>query len=445
MKNEPWIDRVYKEKIESWNIPIESAHWEQAASMIDAQNQKKKKRILWFWLLGLFIVAGGILISTSWSGQKAEPVKSEPQPIPSHPANEPIALENSTPSSLKSETPANAAKPLVENNNSKSESPVVQAAQLTSKSNKKVEKVNLNSSAQNLVAKQSKSITNDNSPGEITLKPGELQSQESMVTNQSIESNAIDNKQEMTRGDQALNKLPSTNPELAYAEQPLLLPETFVPIQIEARTKKWKELGLRLGLAKQTESARTNAISALGVEIYSQKQLGGKGYWGLSLGYNSFFNSSLYSEVLTSYQYKGFGSVVQNFGVKPEWMHYLYLQANMGMQLKKHRGFIGVKPELLLGALGKVDQLKFKEGSPIKDLATAEVSSFGNGWLQKGSLHQLVWNAHLGYEYQFHPKICIGVQANRHLNGLYRPLPGDVSQTNIAKWNLGMRVSYKIK
>jgi len=270
-------------------------------------------------------------------------------------------------------------------------------------------------------------------------------------TSEAMIVNMIDAVGESKNVDQVRRRVEVASPlqfqsiVMSNEEQKLQLPEIFVPILIENHRSNWKEFGLRLGLAKQTQAVRTNAISALGLEVFTQKQLGNRGYWGLSLGYNSFFNSSLYSEVLTAYQFKGFGSVVQNFGVKPEWMHYLYLQASMGIQLKKHRAFMGVKPELLLGAIGDVDQIKFKEGAGIKDLATAEVSRIGNGWLQKGALHQVLYNTQLGYEYEFHPKINVGILANRHLNPLYKPLPGDITQSNVAKWNIGMRVSYKIK
>ena len=62
MKNEPWIDQVYKEKTESWKIPVQPAHWEQAAALIDAQNQRKKKRVIWLWLLGLALISASLFL-----------------------------------------------------------------------------------------------------------------------------------------------------------------------------------------------------------------------------------------------------------------------------------------------------------------------------------------------------------------------------------------------
>jgi len=218
-----------------------------------------------------------------------------------------------------------------------------------------------------------------------------------------------------------------------------------IPVEVDYKPFRRKEFGLRLDLTRQAENGRSASMSMAGLEVFARKTLGTKTYWDLSLGYNSFFNSSLYSEVLTSYQFQGFGSTVKNYGVKPEWIHYLYLQMAGGMQLNKHRAFAGIRPQLLLGAIGEVDQIRFKDGAAVRDLSSAEISNLANGWLDKGSLHQLVFNVHLGYEYQFHPKFGIGLQASRLLNDLYRPLPGDIAQHAGAKWNLGMGISYKLK
>lgn len=438
MKNEPWIDQVYKEKTESWKIAVEPAHWEQAAALIDAQNQRNRKRLIWLWLLGL------ALLSTSLFVFFNNPNENSPQSVPSLPATEPMA-ERSRPEQaipadqvsqpkISPEALADVKNPIAIEEPLKSESIV--------SNNTKSKQSNQQSIRQN------NSTPTQFSPL-ITAKPLHPKSEDNPSMDLSL-SNIDENDGANNHG--ALNRIILNTESLQYESMvagapsdPLILPEIYVPILIEHRVHNWKEFGLRLGLAKQTQTVRTNAISALGFELYSQKQMGSKGYWGISLGYNSFFNSSLYSEVLTSYEFKGFGSVVQNFGIKPEWMHYLYMQASMGMQLKKHRAFMGIKPELLLGALGQVNQLKFKEGSGIRDLASAEVSSIGNGWLQKGALNQVLFNTQLGYEYQFHPKISVGIQANRLINSLYQPLPGDITQTNAAKWNIGMRVSYKIK
>jgi len=436
MKNEPWIDRVYKEKIESWDLPLDPKQWDQAASLIDIQNQSRRKRIIWFWMSGLVFVAGLLVLAFIALKNPTNPVQKS---LPAVPFVEPTANYKIPTESNLTVTPQQ--RPIKPDDLSSPQNTTVPSSIVST--DKKKSYSTFGNSAANKSNSSEILKPNSNLPVEIDSKTNQnlpADGSESMVQN-SREANDL----ARLRVIYPLIKLQTNHTLHRTQEELLLLPEIFIPVQLEQNIKKWKELGLRLGLAKQTESVRTNAISALGIEMYSQRQFGGKGYWGLSLGYNSFFNSSLYSEVLTAYQFKGFGAVVQNYGVKPEWMHYLYLQATVGVQWKKHRAFLGVRPELLLGALGKVDQLKFKEGSVIKDLATAEASSIGNGWLQKGSLHQMIFNSHLGYEYQFHHRIGIGLQANRHLNSLYRPLPGDIAQTHVAKWNLGMRVSYKIK
>lgn len=440
MKNELWIDRVYKEKTESWIVPLDTEHWEQAAALIDTQNQNRKKRLIWFWVAGLVLVTGlsGVLF-TQVNGKEV----NTPQGIPVQPVTEPMAHQElpilkGTENGVKEDHSATGTNPESPNAISTNSSPENIQRPLNQTKAGLPAPVN-RQKIQNHLSK----VMSDDNKALLVEKDRPAQPTANRMEEDNLATPA--DKSGTARKSYAVAALPSDF-ELAESQaRDLHFPEFYTPIPINIKSNKWKEFGLRLGFAKQTQAVRTNAISALGLELYSQKQLGGKGYWGLSLGYNSFFNSSLYSEVLTAYQFKGFGSVVQNFGVKPEWMHYLYVQASMGIQLKKHRAFMGLKPELLLGALGKVDQLKFKESNGIKDLATAEASSIGNGWLEKGALHQVLFNTQLGYEYQFHPRISVGVQAHRQLNSLYKPLPGDISQTNIAKWNIGMRVSYKFK
>lgn len=440
MKNEPWIDRVYKEKTESWNPPFNATHWEGAAALIDEQERNKRKRILWFWFAGL-VLSGLLLIAfLQFRNQDVIPQELQtPKPVAEPMASQPTPAPSTPTENLSKDRVNSNGLATTENKNNLTVPPLAGIQH------------------QNSIKNNSGHISSEHAKGKRQTAGSTLQStQNTTLIAGSTQHSIIDTKEELvfssdegfTKSGRTIfetNGIQTLPASLDYPEELLPLPELFEPIQVTITNHRWKEFGLRVGLAKQTQTVRTNAISALGLEMYSQRQLGNKGYWGLSLGYNSFFNSSLYSEVLTAYQFKGFGSVVQNFGIKPEWMHYLYVQASMGIQLKKHRAFIGAKPELLLGALGKVDQLKFKEGSGVKDLATAEISSIGNGWLQKGALHQVLVNTQLGYEYQFHPKISVGLQANRHLNSLYKPLPGDVAQSNIAKWNIGMRVSYKIK
>jgi len=440
MKNEPWIDRVYKEKTGSWKIPFDAAHWEQAAALIDHQNQKKK-RILWFWVLGLLILLVSLFVVFQ---PGTTPIEVAPPSIPMGPPTEPMASQAGPEQVIPKE-------PAIQNKiNNPSATLDLSVKTLTTKIDVNTPSVVGNNSVPANQTKNKHDKTTTNLTASVPTKTmvplkTDASTSEAMIVNMIDAVGESKNVDQVRRRVEVASPLQFQSIVMSNEEQKLQLPEIFVPILIENHRSNWKEFGLRLGLAKQTQAVRTNAISALGLEVFTQKQLGNRGYWGLSLGYNSFFNSSLYSEVLTAYQFKGFGSVVQNFGVKPEWMHYLYLQASMGIQLKKHRAFMGVKPELLLGAIGDVDQIKFKEGAGIKDLATAEVSRIGNGWLQKGALHQVLYNTQLGYEYEFHPKINVGILANRHLNPLYKPLPGDITQSNVAKWNIGMRVSYKIK
>jgi hypothetical protein len=163
---------------------------------------------------------------------------------------------------------------------------------------------------------------------------------------------------------------------------------------------------------------------------------------GIVLGYKSNFNQNHYAQVITAFQFEGFSADIQNFGIKPQWMSAIYLQGNMGFEVKKHRLLLGLRPEFIVGAKGKVDRLLFKEATGVRDIAKAEISSVNDGWLETGSLNNLSWSLSIGYEFRIAKKLGIGIQMDRTLKSIYRPLDPDIKQQATAAWNTGFRFSY---
>lgn len=431
MKNEPWIDRVYKEKTETWDLPVNQAHWQQAESMIGRQEEKKKKAF-WIRIAGTGALALALLMALFLFRNLSSEKQQKASPMPSGtPLAEPMAQ---SPGPEKSQAPSIPGPGRAQTAEKVSFSGLDHPSSVNSYLDKKQSPVpNLLHTKKRLQEFKTNLLDPASPPAQINVV--------GMPTE--AFSSGMSGSERATGSAESLDRLPL----LVIGSSPKALPVTVleVPAEVDYKSFKRKEFGLRLDLTRQTENGRSASMSMAGLELFARKPLSSKSYWDLSLGYNSFFNSSLYSEILTSYQFQGFGATVKNYGIKPEWIHYLYLQLAGGMQINKHRAFAGIRPQLLLGAIGEVDQIRFKDGAAGRDLSSAEISNLGNGWLEKGSLHQLVFNVHLGYEYQFHPKFGLGLQASRFLNDLYRPLPGDINQHPGAKWNIGMRFSYKLK
>lgn len=431
MKNEPWIDRVYKEKAETWDLPVNQTHWQQAESMIGHQ-EDQKKRAFWMRMAAAGGLALALLVSLFLFRNLSLKKQPEARPLPSGtPLTEPMA---------QSSGPEQEQVPYLED------------------PGKKQTTVTASFPVQNHPPPVKPNVFNGNSNGPARVHQKKMIHQNNSVMPDLVSSPvqmhvAVQSADAASSGKTVLERQNESEKKLDrlafFAIGPtaksLPLSALEVPVDVDYKPFKRKEFGLRLDLTRQAENGRSASMSMAGLEVFARSPLSSKSYWDLSLGYNSFFNSSLYSEIMTSYQFQGFGATVKNYGIKPEWIHYLYLQLAGGMQLNKHRAFAGIRPQLLLGAIGEVDQIRFKDGTAVRDLSSAEISNLGNGWLEKGSLHQLVFNVHLGYEYQFHRKFGLGLQASRFLNDLYRPLPGDITQRPGAKWNIGMRISYKLK
>ena len=424
MKNEPWIDKIYKDKLSTRELSLDMSHWAQAEAMIISQEKEKRKRRVIFWLL--FLGIGVYLGIITWNKYQQSQESKINIPVPVIPILEKpqirneVAIINKAPIANSDQIKMTTNKINANNNSSLITKNVINSLkQRRTLFNNSVQDKNESKNTKH-VQSDLKSISNE--LNNLTIKvSNEFRSQKTM------ELATIN----MPIGLIGINK-------------PLIMPRSELeraPIQV--KKMNWKERGIRMTLAQASGLNLSDpSISHAGLEYYHQHSITTHLFYGYSIGYKSNFNHTQYAQVITSYQFVGFGANVKNVGVKPEWMNALYAQGNVGIELKKNRLIIGMKPEFLIGTRGQVDELQFKEPTGIKDIAQAEISSLNSGWLKSGSLNNLAWTVSLGYEYKVIPKLAIGVQIEHSLKSPYRPLDLGIKQQTAAQWNTGFRFSY---
>ena len=159
----------------------------------------------------------------------------------------------------------------------------------------------------------------------------------------------------------------------------------------------------------------------------------------------SNFNKVRYAQVLTEYKYQGFGAQVNNYGIKPNWLQYGFVQLTGGLEWKRHRVLLNARPEFLFATKGKLDQIKFTDPTNLKTLSDAQISSVNQGWLQNDVMNKISVTASLGYEFRIMERVGLGIQLNRVLKSPYKPLQGGIVQNAVADWNTGFRFSYILK
>ncbi|MEP7321502.1 MAG: hypothetical protein ABI761_06265 [Saprospiraceae bacterium] len=436
MKSKPWIDELYQDQLVTREIPLDLNHWAKAEALILAQEKAEKRRrmIMWILLLGIITTLGVL----GWNqfvpvkDTEIKPTNPEIQEVKPQPANPEVAQHTESKNGDIKQAEKNQSSITSKNTD-------ISSIGFTSIPNKKVRVSNGNMNGH---SSQYKNISKN---GMITSVNKDLN--ENTITG-TINSNSalgtasgIEIKHELIDIDALNMKWNILNNNL---DEELKIPATEIadePIRIKKPT--WKENGVRMTLAQESGLQVSNpSVQHAGFEWFHQKSIQSGLFYGYSLGYKSNFNHSQYAEVITSFQFEGFSSKLQNFGIKPEWMNALYAQANIGFDVKKNKLFIGIRPEFIIGTQGKVDRLSFKETTGIKDINQASISAVNKGWLQSGSLNELSWTLSIGYEYRIMKKLGIGIQIDHSLRSIYRPLDPQIKQQAIAAWNTGFRFSY---
>jgi len=446
MKNEPWIDRVYKDNLQTREIKLDYAHWLQAERMIKEQEKQKKKKRFLFWI---FIVSAISLISfgSFVFFKPATPMQKQTPPA-EYLTPEPSERKNrSADTTIKSDVPIAS----IENNNDQSVSGI--------KTVKKPQwqvlalKVGIESDQIKINAFNSFKIVPQKVNGHSAMASSDQT--RLPVKNSEINMRSTSAEHELGREKMQNHQLKMNASLLEQIQSDLVIENgnhrihtnAFDPIwPIKVEKKKWAEKGIRTTLAQEANNHSSGStLAQAGLEFFYHRSLNRTLFYGISAGYLSNFNKVRYAQVLTEYKYQGFGAQVNNYGIKPNWLQYGFLQFSGGLEWKKHRLMINARPEFLFATKGKLDHIQFSDPTKVKTLNDAQISSVNQGWLQNDIMNKISVTASLGYEFKIMDRVGLGMQLNRVIKSTYKPLQGGIVQNAFADWNTGFRLSYILK
>ena len=454
MKNEPWIDRVYKDNLQTREIKLDYSHWQQAEKMIGKEEKKKKKKRILFWML-LAGVAGIVSVgSLQFWGPKA----AGGHPIAPTPSEKLLPVPESE-QDRKQDTISSS--PFASLNENKGDLNQVQA-KASAKSTK--EQIFFSHDAQGGVkkARLTDNITYNLKKDEVPFNQIRADKSISKIENpwmvQGSETTALQRESGVTQKEASpawtshsrldVASLEKKYPLLTYGNRQIRLNDRqFNDLQpIRVKPPHWAEKGIRTTLAQEASTGNNDiTIAQAGLELYYHKSINKSLFYGMSVGYLSNFNKVQYAQILTEYKYQGFGAQVNNYGIKPNWMQYGFIQLSAGVLSKKHRLMIGARPELLIATKGNLDQIEFSDLSKIKTLNNAQISIVNQGWLQNNFMNKISMSAYIGYDFKIMERVGLGIQLNHILKSPFKPLESGIVQSRQANWNTGFRLSYLLK
>lgn len=446
MKNEPWIDRVYKENLQTREIKLDYAHWLQAERLIEEQEKRKKKKRFLFWVLMVsavcFISFGSLVYfkpTTTIQNQNppSEFLTPEPGEIQFRSAD--TVSTSDRPIASTENDPERAVASI--ENEAKFEKQVI-----TSNHSLVTEKVafkpknTIKSSGYKVYARSANTLIEQNSLSDIVTGVND-KSAYSEIDPDRAESQKMQLKLDVNTLDQIKTNIAEVDRNNRINTNTF---DPIVPIKVEKR--RWAEKGIRTTLAQEVNNGNSGStISQAGLEFFYQRSVNRILFYGFSAGYLSNFNKVRYAQVLTEYKYQGFGAQVNNYGIKPNWLQYGFVQLTGGLEWKRHRVLLNARPEFLFATKGKLDQIKFTDPTNLKTLSDAQISSVNQGWLQNDVMNKISVTASLGYEFRIMERVGLGIQLNRVLKSPYKPLQGGIVQNAVADWNTGFRFSYILK
>ena len=452
MKNEPWIDRVYKDNLQTREIKLDFSHWQQAEKMIGEQEKKKKKKRILFWML-LAGVAGMLSIG---SLQFWETKAAGGFPIDSPPSEKLLPTPDSDLDTTLS--PSSPYANLIDNRD------VMNRMETKVSSKSTMDQIFFSNGTQNGNKKErlSDNITNNLKKDKLTLQqiradksPNKIEKQWMVHESEKIalqlesgvaQKDASPSLTAHSRFDIA--SLEKKHPVLTYGNRQIRLNDRqfddLNPIKI--KPLHWAEKGIRTTLAQEANTGNNGtAIAQAGLELYYHRSINKSMFYGMSVGYLSNFNKVQYAQILTEYKYQGFGAQVNNYGIKPNWMQYGFIQLSAGVMSKKHRLMIGARPELLIATKGNLDQIEFSDPAQTKTLSNAQISIVNQGWLQNNFMNKISMSAYIGYDFKIMERVGLGIQLNHILKSPFKPLDSGIVQSRQANWNTGFRLSYLLK
>ncbi len=478
MKTNMWVDQLYKDQPYEQGILLDQNHWLQAEAMILAQEKEKRRRRLF-----IILFAAGLLLigSLAWKIGYTKPA-SKPEEEKINPAV-PVADPG-----IAHVLPEEICDPILKENNiaSKSNSKIVPSVEHLTIEQKRTAGINKNKTthhpsiqsqnkdfiSSNFKPQNDKLITKTNDPKNKiasansieTLKATKsiLQKEKNTIQEKALPNmNVISSKElAISENTQDLNTNAIPQTQSRYFEEPAFLNFEDLPLEKEKyihgttvfledqpivlKRNHWKETGLQMTLAQESGlNGNSASIGQLNFALFQYRELKDRFFYGYGMGYTSGFNKTRYSKLVSTYLYQGFSGDYQNLGVRPQWLNYVNAQVHLGYRYKDHRFTLSTSPEVLIGAKGNIDQLKFTNG--VKSLSQAQVVSSNEGWLGKNSVTSFSWNASFAYDYRIWNLLAIGVQVNHSLLSPFRQLDNELKQPGNTNWYTGFRISYFIK
>ncbi|MEP7267776.1 MAG: hypothetical protein ABI844_09120 [Saprospiraceae bacterium] len=430
MKNEPWIDRVYKEKFQSFDLELNSEHWAQAEALITAHDKRKNRDrlILWVLFAGIISIVGWMM-QRSFNEKTGSPITPSSQPAPE--------IEISNPAIAST---FDLQIPTIKLSNTQNLS---KTASMDKKINETRREVN--QFAKFRSGKSISSLTNEKSnqtnSGDIasgitpfnTIDNWSNNASNTPISNENSRKNRFINIIELNSGIKPLYS--PINPLKIVSSSDIHLP-------IKIKRSHWRENGVGASLAQRANINNRFSVAQAGIEWYQNRSISKNLFYGFSIGYKSDFNNDYYAQVITQHKFEGFGSKVENYGLKPNWLQYGYVKGSLGVEVKKHRFIASLRPEFLVATKGEVNQMKFNDPSGNKLITQAQISSYNRGWLQSNLMNKISITGTIAYEYRVMDKIGIGFQINHIIRSPYKPLQSGFVQNAFSRWNSGFRVSY---
>ncbi|HMQ49145.1 MAG TPA: hypothetical protein PKA00_16885 [Saprospiraceae bacterium] len=396
------LDQFFRNKMEARFPQWDDAYWRDAEKLIEAQEKKRKRRLLFWWLSGIAL-AVGILASVYWFLQPIE--KAALFPSDGHPAAHEAKTPIPTPFTEVELAPApQQASSSAANNGITMTDPRTNidfAVSLGQKSNDPIELMPLLQQNEDRAFRQDKASTlpdpfdnilADSFKNNVTSALAPLPTEE--LGNSAI-TPALENKV------YAL-KLPirPLEKDISMATAPPIKP---------IKNSYWQ---LRLTGTPDLESSKNLLSGTLGLSqvfpINEQYTIEA----GVQYRYRTGTLDSLPQVSISSYR---FGKIEDRYFLKPNALHYLELPVLIRKTFyKKHTLAIGGSWSYLIGLEGSLKA----QNNPEFSFAFGDLQTIEQGWMDSAGYKNSFFSLLARYEYRLMPKWQLHVGAQYTPGGI---------------------------
>lgn len=384
------LDQFVKNKLEERQFEFNEAHWLQAAEMIDAQKERRR-RFFWLWFFGGQVLLLGLAFIL-WPASTFVHTSVETQ---AH-----NAFESAVPDKVKTNAVIDDNTPVIEKD----------PAQLTTPETpvQKLQLINADPVAQITPAKKAPAPLNllENQNKEDVFTTGEATSEKPDIEAPVLgkdDKNPI-NEKALDINSRAVDLLPimtftlsertrnsgllvNTNPNAAFFSHrfSLVAASTIYPY---AGTSEKKVIGYAAGL-NFTKSLNRS--------------------WNLETGIRYRNRTGTFGETSGSQQTTyAFSRSVESFFLEPERLH--FIEIPLGIQLMKNRHIVtlGITGSYLLGLQGSLKKEVYGESFPGTN--TPELIS--RGWIANDQFKTLHWDVFASWYFALNTEMSLGVKIN---------------------------------